>query len=147
MSKTKEQPAGTVVPMTDVLPFWGSARGFGDLVRMLDGSEMKVEEFQEDGTFVIRVELPGVDPDKDVDITIQDGKLRVEAQRTQRSEHKDDKRFRSELRYGSFRRILPLPPDAVAADVKATYRDGMLEVRLPVDARRTAAERIPIERS
>lgn len=147
MTKTKEPPAGTLVPMTELLPFWSNVRGFGDFARLFEGSDMKVEEFQEDGTFVVRAELPDVDPDKDIDITIQDGKLRIEAHRMQRSEHKDDKRYRSELRYGSFRRVLPLPPDAVADDVKATYRDGMLEVRLPVDAKRAAAERIPIARS
>lgn len=147
MAKTRQQSAGTVVPVTELLPFWSNVRGFGDFARLFEGSEMKVEEFQEDGTFVVRAELPDVDPDKDVDITIQDGKLRIEAQRMQRSEHKDDKRYRSELRYGSFRRVLPLPPDAVADDVKATYKNGMLEVRLPVDAKRAAAERIPIQRS
>lgn len=146
MTKPRDH-TGTVVPMTELLPLWSNVRGFGDFARLFEGSEMKIEEFEDGGSFVVRAELPDIDPDKDVDITIQDGKLRIEAQRMQRSEHDDDKRYRSELRYGSFRRVLPLPADAVADDVKATYRDGMLEVRLPVDAKRAAAARIPVVRS
>ena len=44
---------------------------------------IRVDEYQENGTLVVRAELPGIDPDKDVEITVSDGILRIEAERRQ----------------------------------------------------------------
>jgi HSP20 family protein len=65
---------------------------------------MRVEEFAEDGTLVVRADLPGIDPDKDVEISLRDHALTIEAER--REEEKTEKRHDicSELRYGSFSR-------------------------------------------
>ena len=108
-------------------------------------SPMKVEEFRENGTLVVRAELPGVDPEKDVEITVENGRLHIHGER--RDEKKEETKngsYRSEFRYGSFDRILPLPPGAGEDAVKATYRDGILEVRLPVDDAAAAAKKIPV---
>lgn len=107
---------------------------------------MRIEELTEDDHMVVRAELPGVDPAKDVDISIDHGRLRIRAERRERSETEDEGRTRSEFRYGSFERTVPLPPGATEDDVKATYRDGILEVRVPVDGEKAEARRIPIER-
>jgi HSP20 family protein len=50
---------------------------------------MKVEEVQEDGTLVVWAELPGLDPDKDVDVSVSDGVLHISAKREERNEKKD----------------------------------------------------------
>lgn len=97
-----------------------------------DKSWLRVEEFEEDKTLVVRAELPDIDPDKDVDIAVVDGELRIRAQRRAKSEHKDKDSYRSEFQYGSFYRSLKLPPGASADDVTATYKDGVLEIRVPV---------------
>lgn len=89
---------------------------------------MRIEDFAEDGAYVVRAELPGIDPDRDVEITIADGMLHVRAER--REETKDDKR--SEFRYGSFSRTLGLPVGADEAKAEATYKDGVLQIRIPV---------------
>ena len=52
---------------------------------------------------MVRAELPGIDPVKDVDITYTDGVLRLAVTRTE--EHKDKRR--SEFRYGTFQRTIP----------------------------------------
>lgn len=93
--------------------------------------QLRVEEFAENGSLVVRAEMPGIDPDKDVQIDISDGMLHIRAER--RKETKEEKRdyFRKEIRYGAFSRALPLAPGVGEADVKATYKDGILEVRLP----------------
>lgn len=91
-----------------------------------------VEEFLDGKTLVLRAELPGVDPDKDVEITIDDGYLNIRAERQEKEEHKDKDRFRSEFRYGSFSRSILLPEGVKEEDIKASYTDGVLEVRTPL---------------
>lgn len=91
----------------------------------------KVEEFMDGNTQVIRAELPGLDPDKDVDLTVVNNTLRLRAHREEHSEHKQKDSYRSEFRYGSFSRVLPLPEGCRDEDITATYIDGVLEVRAP----------------
>jgi HSP20 family protein len=127
-------------------PLFGRAR-FPDLWRnLVEESEFRVEEFEEEGTRVIRAELPGVDPDKDVEITIEGDQLRIRAERRQEEKVEAKGRYRSEFRYGSFARLLTLPAGAVPDDVKATYHDGVLEVRVPISSERAAATKIPVAR-
>jgi HSP20 family protein len=90
------------------------------------GHMMRVEDYVEEGHYVVRAEVPGIDPEKDVTITIDGGVLTVRAER--REEKKDGQR--SEFRYGSFTRAVTLPTGADEEDVKATYADGILEVRV-----------------
>lgn len=96
-----------------------------------EAKPMKVEEFVEDGTYVIRAELPGMDPDEDVDITVADGILHLTATREEKSEEERPDGYRSEFHYGSLRRSIRLPEGAKADDITASYVDGILEVRVP----------------
>ncbi len=92
------------------------------------GQLVRVEDYVDEGQHVVRAELPGIDPENDVDITVQDGILTITAER--REEKKEG--GRSEFRYGSFSRSVSLPAGADEEDVTATYRDGILEVRTPL---------------
>jgi HSP20 family protein len=104
---------------------------------------IRVEDKIEDGHYVIRAEIPGIDPDKDVKITIEDDMLVINAERT---EDKSDKTH-SEFQYGSFRRAMTLPTGAKADDIKATYNDGILTVAVGVGAEPPAqARQIPVVR-
>ena len=109
---------------------------------------LRVEEFVDGDMMVVRAELPDIDPDKDVELTVADGVLHIEARREQRSEHEDKGGFRSEFRYGSFVRSVPLPAGAKIEDITATYTDGMLEIRapLPPEAAEPDVTRVPITR-
>ncbi|HET7821552.1 MAG TPA: Hsp20/alpha crystallin family protein [Ornithinibacter sp.] len=112
-----------------------------------DNKPMKVEEYVEDGTYVIRAELPGIDPDTDVDITVADGILHLAASREERSEEDRPDGYRSEFHYGSLQRSLRLPEGATADDITATYGDGILEVRVPAPKEvDKPAAKIPITR-
>lgn len=93
---------------------------------------LRVEEYRENGTLVIRAELPGIDPAKDLDITVSDGTLRISAERRQEDIAETKDYYRHELRYGTFARELAIPEGASEDDVQAVYKDGMLEVRVPV---------------
>jgi HSP20 family molecular chaperone IbpA len=79
---------------------------------------------------VVRVELPGVDVDKDVTVEIDRGRLVVRGERRdERAEDKDGRRLR-EVRYGSFRRAFGLPAHVTADAVSASYDAGVLSVRV-----------------
>ena len=93
-----------------------------------NAQHMRVEDFVEDNHYVLRAELPGIDPEKDVDVTIDDGVLTLKAER--REETKSERR--SEFHYGSFVRRVSLPTGADEDDVKATYDKGVLEIRVAI---------------
>jgi HSP20 family protein len=107
---------------TRLMPFprW---RDVEDLIR--------VEEFREDGTLVIRADLPGIDPEKDVELTVSHGMLHIEAERREEEKQEEKGYVRRELRYGSLSRSLTLPEGVTEADITATYKDGVLEIRIP----------------
>ena len=52
--------------------------------------------------------------------------------------------YRSEIRYGAFSRSLQLPTGATEKDIDATYKAGVLELRVPIDRKKAEATRIPI---
>ncbi len=110
---------------------------------------MRVEEFAEGDTWVIRAELPGVDPDKDVDVSIHGGVLTVSAERREETQEGEEGKpgYRSEFRYGSYRRSLRLPVEVTADEVKATYTDGILEVRVPLSVEHPAPAKVPVTRT
>ena len=108
---------------------------------------IKVEEFRDGNTLVVRAELPGIDPDKDVELTVENGYLTLHAERKEDKKEDSKGRYYSEFRYGSFTRVIPLPAEATEADVKATYSDGILEVRMPVDAGKPETYKVPVTRT
>ena len=102
---------------------------------------MRCEEYVEEGRFVLRAELPGIDPEKDVEISVADGLLRIDAERreTRKEQH------RSEFFYGKLARTLALPSGVDEKSVKATYRDGILEVTVELPKEQAPAAKVPIE--
>lgn len=108
---------------------------------------LRVEEFHDGDTLVVRAELPDIDPEKDVEVTTTDGVVRIHAHREQRSEQKEKRGYRSEFRYGEFEREIALPQGAPSQDVKATYENGILEVRIPCPQEtEKAPTKVPVTR-
>ena len=93
------------------------------------GEAILVDEYRDGGVYVVRAALPGIDPDQDVELTAEDGELRITV-----TERTDDGRdyVRRELRRSASTRSLPLPERARPSDISATYRDGVLEIRIPL---------------
>ncbi|MEZ5144261.1 MAG: Hsp20/alpha crystallin family protein [Acidimicrobiales bacterium] len=119
----------------------------GDLDDWPDRDAMRLEEYLEDGTLVVKAELPGIDPERDVEITVDKGVLTIRAERREEKEEKGEGgSYRSEFRYGQFTRRLSLPAGASEQDVKATYADGILEVRVPIGEEAAGATKIPVTR-
>jgi HSP20 family protein len=88
---------------------------------------IRVEAYQHDGRFLVRAELPGIDPDKDAEITVDHGRLTA-----RREQHHEEARH-SEFHYGSVSRSVLLPTGARVEKTTATYTDGILEVAVPID--------------
>ena len=99
---------------------------------------------------VIHVELPGIDPQKDVTVTIDDGQLVVKGARNRAQEVKDEDYYRKEVWHGRFERRVPLPEGMREEAVEATYERGMLEVTVhgaaapPVEEPRALPKTIPV---
>jgi HSP20 family protein len=89
-----------------------------------------VEGRIEDGTYVIRIALPGVDP-KAVEVSLMDSVLTVKGERKADHDTTGQDYFVREVAYGAFQRGFALPEGVDAAQVEAKYANGMLEVRVP----------------
>ncbi len=116
--------------MTSLMP-----RLFNDLSDWFDhdllirGSNlMRLEEHITDAQYTVRAELPGLDPDKDLEINLAGGMLTIRAERREESQA----RYRSEFRYGSFQRSVRLPDNADESGLKAHYSNGILEITVPL---------------
>jgi predicted unusual protein kinase regulating ubiquinone biosynthesis (AarF/ABC1/UbiB family)/HSP20 family molecular chaperone IbpA len=107
----------------------------------LTGQVFRLEEAMRDDRYVIRAELPGLDPENDIEVTVEGRILTIRAERRQQ----DNGPYRSEFRYGSLARAVRLPARVDAADVTARYDKGVLEVRVPVHEVKPEGTRIPIE--
>ena len=107
---------------------------------------LPIEEFREDGTLVVRADLPGIDPDKDVELTVSDGMLYIHAERREEKKREETGYLRRELRYGSLSRALPLPKGTTESDITAAYEAGILEIRVP-EPKQETAKKIPISKS
>jgi HSP20 family protein len=118
-------------------------RGFEPFWPLVAG-QLQVEEFIEDGTLVIRVELAGIDPGKDLELTVREGALHLHAERRQDKTVEAKGEYRSELRYGAFSRVLPMPVGASEQDITASYSAGILEIRVPFDQHKAEVTRIPV---
>ena len=110
---------------------------WADLPLLVDTELMRLEDEMEDGHYVVRAEIPGIDPAKDIDIMVRDGQLTIKAERTE----KKDTKSRSEFRYGSFVRSLILPAGADENGIKATYDKGILTVSVAVPEQAAPAEK------
>jgi HSP20 family protein len=108
---------------------------------------LRVEEFLDGDTFVLRAEMPDLDPEKDVELTVADGVLHIRAHREQKAERTEKDLYRTEFRYGSYVRDVRLPSGVTEEDVTAGYKDGVLEIRVPIPAEPKAEPtRIPVTR-
>ena len=93
-----------------------------------------------DQDYTLKAEMPGLDPDKDVQVTFADGMLTIRAER--REEQKTA--HHSEFRYGALRRTMRLPANADAEKITATYEKGILTVTVPLTAPAPTGKQIPV---
>jgi len=123
-------------------------RGLGgnrETVRARSGFVPAVEVVRDGQDVVVRLELPGVDVQRDVTIEVDRGKLVVSGERRDSSESQAEGVLVRELRYGQFRREFALPPGVSPEQVEASYDAGLLDVRVRgVVAPEPKVVRVPI---
>ncbi|OBB78123.1 Hsp20/alpha crystallin family protein [Mycobacterium sp. 852014-52144_SCH5372336] len=94
---------------------------------------------------LVRVELPGLDVEKDVNVEVDRGYLVIHGERRDERSEETDGRTLREVRYGSFRRSFKLPEHVTGQDIKAEYDTGVLTVRIPDAHKGRQTQRIAIE--
>ena len=104
----------------------------------------QIDVFERDHHLITKIDLPGLKKE-DVKVEVADGMLVISGDRKIESEEKKDNVYRSERSYGSFYRAVPLPDGLKLEDVKATFRDGVLEVSLPIVQVAAKPRTVPIE--
>lgn len=98
------------------------------------GPWMPVVEVHEKGSdFFIRAELPGLSKE-DVIINVTDDSILLEGERKQDTVKDEPGYYRSERRYGQFRRVFALPEGADPSSAVATFKDGILEIAVHINA-------------
>ena len=118
----------------------GLARGAGE-VEMWTPS---VEVFERDNNLVVRAELPGLDKDE-VRVELTDDGLIIEGERRRESEERREGGYRSEIEYGHFYRLIPLPEGANIDQAQARMNNGVLEVAIPMAEARRQRRSIQVE--
>jgi len=86
-----------------------------------------VDVWETENELVYAFDLPGIPEDK-IAVEFDDGALTVSGERERVDEVKNDRSYRFERRFGSFSRSVALPQGVTEDDVKADYRDGVLQV-------------------
>jgi HSP20 family protein len=123
---------------------WGGSRqgaaGFGG---GLTSWSPAVEVAEKDNELVVCAELPGLKPE-DVKVDVTDNALVIEGERKQEREDKSGGKWHSERSYGRFYRTIPLPEGAETEKAKADFKNGELQVTVPVHRPESKRRKIPI---
>jgi HSP20 family protein len=121
-------------------PTFANLPTLSSLRPLFDSNLLRLEDEMKDGLYEVRAELPGVDPAEDIEVTVQDGRLTIKAERTQTSESNGH----SEFSYGSFVRTVSLPAGADEDDINATYDRGILTVSVPLTEDHPTEKRVEV---
>jgi HSP20 family protein len=123
----------------DVEPFWRGEISWG--------KAPAVDVVEKDKAYEITAELPGIE-EKNIDVKFSDGVLSIKGEKVEEKEEKENDRYLSERRYGSFQRAFRLPDGVDAEKIAATFKDGVLSVTLPKTPEAVRSEKkIPITKA
>jgi HSP20 family protein len=103
-----------------------------------------IEVAQKDGNYVVSAELPGLS-DEDVTVEIDDEAIVIRGERQFEHTETQGGITRTERRYGEFYRAVPLPDGAETAKARAEFKDGVLQISVPVQQTKSNVRQIPIQ--
>jgi len=127
--------------MTALLPrLFSDMSDWFDFDPMPRGGYIRMEDFLSDKEYQLRAELPGLDPEKDVTVSVSHGVLTIQAERRE----EDKTAHRTEFRYGVMQRSVRLPTGAEEEKVTAKYEKGVLTVTVPIGEPLPTGRTIPI---
>jgi HSP20 family protein len=123
---------------------FGMGRGEQGMTATASGSYFPaVEVLERNGNLIVCADLPGLTKD-DVRVEISEDVLTIEGERHAEHEEKQAGVVRSERSYGRFHRQIPLPEGANADQATASFKDGVLEVSMPMQQRQTQGRQIEV---
>jgi HSP20 family protein len=117
-------------------PWWPERWSMPAVVEI---SPPALDFFEEKDEIVVKAELPGMDKDN-VEVSLTDHTLTIKGEKKKEEEVKEENYYKSERSYGSFVRTLELPTEVHSDKIKATFKNGVLEVRLPKTEQAKAKE-------
>jgi HSP20 family protein len=105
--------------------------------------KLPIESYVKEGNLVVRADVPGLDA-KDIEVSVLGNVLTIKGERKDKQEVKKDDYFRREISYGAFERRTTLPEGAQTDKIKANFKNGVIEVTMPL-AKEATAKKVPIE--
>jgi len=144
----KTQEAKKPKSVTPYRPFMGFGSWERDMERMMDDffgrrwpqrwslpavlevSAPAVDLYEDKDDIVVKAELPGMDKEN-IEVNLTNSTLTIKGEKKKEEEVKEEKYYKCERSYGSFVKTLELPKDIHAEKVKASFKNGILEIRLP----------------
>ena len=100
--------------------------------------------YETDKEIVVKANLPGVSKDN-VEVIVTEDSITIKGQAKEEAEVKEKNYYRRELSYGAFERVIPLPVAVKSEEAKATFKDGILEIRAPKQEVSPKGRKINIE--
>jgi HSP20 family protein len=104
----------------------------------------QVDVMEHSGELVVKADLPGIRRE-DLAVEVTEGMLTLRGERRQDEEREEEGFYRVERSYGSFLRTIPIPPGVDPEQVKASFRNGVLEIRMPMQKEMERARQIEIQ--
>jgi len=116
--------------------FWPGMEPFGP----------RIDLYQTDQEVVAMAELPGIQSKEDIEVSVTPDSLSLRGEFKRVQNVSEENIFHSERYFGSFSRTLPLPAEVKPDEARASYHDGVLEIRMPKTERgRKKVHRVPIQ--
>jgi HSP20 family protein len=153
MTRTRElmltDPGALIRRMFRDLDPWVEPRGFFPSLLRKNLAELPwmppLEMTERDHALFIKLDLPGMNKE-DINVSFTDEGLVIEGERTKEIEETKNEWFTTERTYGHFYRLVPLPEGVNYKEVKATFKNGVLEVAVPVPvAEAKTPHKVPVE--
>ena len=116
---------GWMRPFHELFPEWPL---FGH--RELELQMPRIDVIDREQEILVRAELPGIEK-KDLQVNLSGQMLTIEGESRAEEKESEGEYFRSEIRRGAFKRAIRLPDEVNEKEIKAEFKDGMLEVRMP----------------
>jgi HSP20 family protein len=112
------------------VPFGRSMFDIAPLRRMATTKTPAVDVTETEGAYEIAAELPGLD-EKNIEVKVADDMLSIKGEKKEEKEEKKKDYYLSERRYGAFERSFRLPDGVDADKIEASFKNGVLTVKLP----------------
>ena len=111
-------------------PFRWEWPSLGELAKPFEGKMPKVDVIERDDEVVVKAELPGVEK-KDLDVSVTENSVTIKGTTSHEEKEEKGNYYRCEISRGAYARTVALPSYVDADKAKASFKDGVLELKLP----------------